>query len=366
MKIDPERFWQRPDEWPLNIGNHVFLGRATLQVARALASYSATPVQLLSESGKPFYDRAALNIASEAASGRLKTAVLNGRHLDALRPEEWATLDRKTTFQCFFRFPGTIYRPGIYSESVCPIFVEATSLAKFVDWLAIATRAEEANAAFARVKADRYTFETRPDMLPPPGYMSIEQALASIKVDGDTAGDARTILRRLLRSGRFSGVLQFWETGGIDGIPADFWSHGEGVTALQGNGEVAIPDSNSDGRDGAYSSWAYVRVGPASEEAVSTAMRSARTPTTPLAGQDDTTSGLKVTRPVFNLYQALLSHYGPKGGVDTDDTAPARAAAASAWANRQNPRPRLPADAAREVHRIDRLSDRFTKPLKSK
>jgi len=98
--------------------------------------------------------------------------------MSPIKPVDWATLDRKTVFRCFFRSPGTTHGLGVYSDSKQPIYVEAKSLAKLVEFTTTMAQAVEADLAFASVEADRYSLSSPPDMLPPRGFMSVNDALA--------------------------------------------------------------------------------------------------------------------------------------------------------------------------------------------
>lgn len=364
MRIDPEKFWMQAERWPLDVERYVFLGRAVEQIAVAQLEPLEALTHPLSERMRKSVDLARDRIAKEAAAGRLKTAYLQGATFRRLAPIEWATIDRDALFSSLFLFPGTIYGPGIFAESEGPMYVEAASLTEYLKFTVTMARAAEADYTLGRVSAERYSIKNPPDILPPPGFMSINSALDALT--GETPQEKLLALRNILAAGRAEAILQFCETGKLEGIAADYWLSDEALEALSDNGVASVPEDPHNPKSFCLMAYFRVRPTPQPESGAGddTPKSEQNAPADEIAAPPR--KELKVSRRTFNLYEALRGHYGPLGGVDSHDNAPTRAAAAAAWANRQNPRPSLPADAARYVHRIDELTEAFTKSLKPK
>lgn len=257
LKIDPERFWTQPERWPPDLAGYVFLGRGVLQVARVQVS-PPEPMNLpFSPRAQRSYDVAIERIAQEAAAGRLKTATLDETGLTPMRTATWAMMDRKVIFGCFFRFPGRVYRSGIYSESKLPIYVERKSLTDLVNWTRTMAEAAAAAADFERVGRDRFTYEHPPDVLPPSGFLSLDSAVARLQMTGEkSASVAKTELRELAAAGKVQAIAQLWESGALLELPAEIWPSHDAATMLE-EGIVSIPEFY--GASPAFSHWAFIR-----------------------------------------------------------------------------------------------------------
>lgn len=369
LKIDPERFWTQPEKWPADLAGYVFLGRAVLQVAKIQVSPPEPMTLPFSPRAQRSYDIASERIAQEAASDRLKTATLDQTGLTPMRAATWAMIDRKVIFGCFFRFPGRVYRSGVYSESKLPIYVEAASLQKLVNWTRTMAEAAEATVAFERVRSDRFTYDTPPDMLPPTGFLSLGDAVARLQsADDDSASAAKARLRELAAAGEVQTIAQLWESGGILGLPAEIWPTHDAATMLE-DGIVAIPEFH--GASDAFSHWAFIRFRFAAsqrgEAAPSTSSESGEQRDGDGSAEFSVASNPEVvglTRTMLNLHTALLDAFGDRGGYAKKSGE--RVTAASAWRIRQNPRPAFPADLARAIRHLDEWTDGFSKSVKLK
>jgi hypothetical protein len=250
--------WQSSANWPHDTADQIFLGRAVEELGHLFfpEEWHNTDICAASGERRARADKIRAHITDLAARGVIESSWLSKSGFRPIPAHRWATVDQRAAFdRCDW---ATERFAQSHSSLKLPIYLSRRSWANRP--LTDAERIELlADKAAGDILAG-LTLDKPPGLLPPEGFMSMDNAVGIMTalldddshLEGCSAAENR--LRQALVAGRIEAVLQVWRDGRLLPCDKEAWAGPKAPMYFEKNGAISVSGP------GMESEWAYARL----------------------------------------------------------------------------------------------------------